>query len=68
MSKALSVGLRVRALSAAGLTHRQAGERFGVGAASLSRWRKLERDQDDARPGPPGGNRRSHGCASERPR
>lgn len=46
---------------AQGLTHRQAGERFGVSAASVSRWRKLERDQGDARPGPLGGDRRSHG-------
>ena len=63
MSKALSVDLRVRVLAAVaqGLTHRQAGERFGVSAASVSRWRKLERDQGDARPGPLGGDRRSHG-------
>jgi len=49
MSKALSVDLRVRVL-AEGLTHRQAGERFGVSAASVSRWRKLERDHGDAPP------------------
>jgi transposase len=63
MSRALSVDLRVRVLVAVagGLTHRQAGERFGVSAASVSRWRKLERDQGDARPGPLGGDRRSHG-------
>lgn len=63
MSKALSVDLRVRVLAAVseGLTHRQAGERFGVSAASVSRWRRLERDQGDARPGPLGGDRRSHG-------
>lgn len=61
MSKALSVDLRVRVLAsvAEGLTHRQAGERFGVSAASVSRWRRLERDQGDARPGPLGGDRRS---------
>lgn len=65
MSKALSVDLRVRVLAAVaeGLTHRQAGERFGVSAASVSRWRRLERDQGDARPGPLGGDRRSHGLA-----
>ena len=58
MSKALSVDLRVRVLAAVakGLTHRQAGERFGVSAASVSRWRKLERNQG----GPLGGDRRSH--------
>lgn len=63
MSKALSVDLRVRVLAAvaAGLTHREAGERFGVSAASVSRWRRLERDRGDARPGPLGGDRRSHG-------
>lgn len=63
MSKALSVDLRVRVLAAVaeGLTHRQAAERFGVNAASVSRWRKLERDQGDARPGRLGGDRRSHG-------
>lgn len=60
MSKALSVDLRVLAAVAQGLTHRQAGERFGVSAASVSRWRKLEREQGDARPGPLGGDRRSH--------
>lgn len=63
MSKALSVDLRVRVLAAVaeGLSHRKAGERFGVSAASVSRWRRLERDQGDARPGPLGGDRRSHG-------
>lgn len=61
MSKALSVDLRVRVLAAVaeGLTHRQAGERFGVSAASVSRWRRLERDQGNVRPGPLGGDRRS---------
>ena len=61
MSKALSVDLRVRVLAAVagGLTHRQAGERFGVGAASVSRWRKLERDHGDPRPKALGGDRRS---------
>jgi transposase len=63
MSKALSVDLRVRVLAAvaAGLSHRQAGERFGVSAASVSRWRKRQREQGDLRPGPLGGDRRSHG-------
>jgi transposase len=42
MSRALSVDLRVRVLAAVacGLTHRQAAERFGASAASVSRWRK----------------------------
>jgi transposase len=61
MSRALSVDLRVRVLAAVadGLTHRQAGERFGVGAASVSRWRKLEREQGDPKPKALGGDRRS---------
>jgi transposase len=47
MSKALSVDLRVRVLAAvaSGLSHRQAGERFGVSAASVSRWRQRERER-----------------------
>jgi len=45
MSRALSVDLRLRVLGAvaAGATHRKAAARFGVSAASVSRWRKLER-------------------------
>lgn len=62
MSKALSVDLRVRVLAAVadGLSHRQAGEHFGVSAASVSRWRKREREQGDCRPLALGGDRRSH--------
>lgn len=70
MSKALSIDLRIRVLAAVagGLTHREAGERFGVGAASVSRWRKLEREQGNPRPKALGGDRRSgrieaHGAA-----
>jgi transposase len=61
MSRALSVDLRVRVLAAVafGLTHRQAGERFGVGSASVSRWRKLEREQGDPKSKALGGDRRS---------
>jgi transposase len=61
MSKALSVDLRVRVLSAvaAGATHREAAERFGVSAASASRWRKREREQGDPRLKALGGDRRS---------
>ena len=61
MSKALSVDLRVRVLAAvaAGASHREAGERFGVSAASVSRWRSLERQHGDARPKALGGDRRS---------
>jgi transposase len=61
MSKALSVDLRTRVLAAvaAGATHREAGARFGVSAASVSRWRALEREHGNVRPGPLGGDRRS---------
>ena len=61
MSKALSLDLRVRVLAAVsgGSTHREAGERFGVSAASVSRWRAREREQGDARPKALGGDRRS---------
>lgn len=61
MSRALSFDLRVRVLAAVsgGMTHRAAGERFGVSAASVSRWRAREREQGDARPKALGGDRRS---------
>ena len=61
MSKALSVDLRTRVLAAVaeGATHREAAARFGVSAASVSRWRTLAREQGDIRPGPLGGDRRS---------
>jgi transposase len=62
MSKALSLDLRVRVLAAVagGLTHRAAGDRFGVSAASVSRWRARERAQGNARPKALGGDRKSH--------
>ena len=61
MSKALSVDLRTRVLAALtqGATHREASARFGVSAASVSRWRALQRERGDVRPGPLGGDRRS---------
>jgi transposase len=61
MSKALSFDLRVRVLSAVaqGMSHRQAGDRFGVSAASVSRWRRREREEGEARPKALGGDRRS---------
>lgn len=61
MSKALSVDLRTRVLAAisGGLSGRQAALRFGVSAASASRWRNLERATGDARPKVQGGDRRS---------
>jgi transposase-like protein len=44
MSTALSLDLRVRVLAAiqGGATHRDAAERLGVSAASMSRWRIKE--------------------------
>lgn len=62
MSKALSLDLRVRVLAAvhAGASHREAAERFGVSAASVSRWRTREREQGEARPKALGGDRRSN--------
>ena len=61
MSKALSFDLQVWALAAvaSGMSHRAAGERFGVSAASVSRWRTREREQGDARPKALGGDRKS---------
>ena len=62
MSKALSLDLRQRVIAAVrdeGLSHRVAAARFKVSAASISRWRALERRSGDLRPGPLGGDRRS---------
>jgi transposase len=61
MSKALSLDLRIRVLKvvAEGASHRAAAARFGVSAASVSRWRALARTQGDPRPGSLGGDRRS---------
>jgi transposase len=61
MPRALSLDLRVRVLAAVarGLNHREAGERFGVSAASVSRWRALERERGEAGPRSQGGDRRS---------
>ena len=61
MSKALSLDLRVRVLAAveAGATHREAGERFGVSPASVSRWRERKREEGAPRPKSLGGDRRS---------
>ena len=62
MSKALSVDLRVRVLSAvaAGATHREAAERFGVSAASASRWAARLRQEGHMAPKPSGGDHASH--------
>jgi transposase len=61
MAAALSLDLRVGVLAAVaqGLSQRQAGERFGVSAASVGRWRTLERERGEARARSTGGDRRS---------
>jgi transposase len=61
MSKALSLDLRVRVLAtvSAGATHREAGERFGVSPASVSRWRQRKREEGEPRTRALGGDRRS---------
>lgn len=62
MSRALSIDLRIRVVAAVdgGASHREAAERFGVSAASVSRWRNLQLQQGNVRPGPLGGDRNSH--------
>ena len=42
-----------------GLSHRQACERLGVSAASVSRWRALGRERGEARARSQGGDRKS---------
>ena len=61
MAKALSFDLRVRVLAAVGegASHRAAAARFGVSAASVSRWRRRAEVQGEPRPGALGGDRRS---------
>jgi transposase len=63
MSKSLSLDLRLRvvaAVEADGLSHREAADRFKVSAASVSRWRALARQKGEPRPGPLGGDRKTH--------
>ena len=61
MSKALCVDLRTRVLAAvsAGASHQEAAERFGVGVASVTRWRTLQIKKGNVRPGHLGGDRNS---------
>ena len=61
MSKALSVDLRERVVSAvaAGASCRDAAARFGVSASSAVRWCALARRSGSVAPGPLGGDRRS---------
>ncbi len=62
MPRPLSFDLRARVLAAidAGLSCRQAAERFGVSPSSAIRWQALRRSGGDARPKPSGGDRLSH--------
>ncbi|AWN50692.1 IS630 family transposase [Methylobacterium sp. 17Sr1-1] len=62
MTSPLSVDLRERVVSAviAGASCRQAGERFGVSAASVSRWHARHLRDGHVRPKPMGGDQRSH--------
>jgi transposase len=61
MPTPLSLDLRTRILAAveAGATHREAGERFGVSPACVSRWRERKREECEPRPRALGGDRRS---------
>lgn len=61
MPTTLSVDLRQRVVSAvaAGATCRQAGERFGVSRASVSRWSQQQQREGHVAPKPLGGDRRS---------
>jgi transposase len=62
MAKPLSMDLRERVLAAieGGLSGRRAGDRFGVSASSVSRWRSRARDEGEPRPKAQGGDRKSH--------
>src|SRR3954452_5729807 len=63
MSQSLSLDLRLRVVAgveADGLSHREAADRFKVSAASVSRWRALAREKGEPRPGPLGGDRKTH--------
>jgi Homeodomain-like domain len=62
MSTPLSLDLRLRAVAAAaaGMSHREVARVFTVSAASVSRWRALERAQGEPRSKPMGGDQRSH--------
>ena len=61
MSKALSLDLRVRVLAAVadGASHRAVALRYGVSAASVSRWRRRAAAQGDPGAKALGGDRRS---------
>lgn len=67
MPKTLSLDLRVRVLAAVsdGMSHRGAGNRFGVSAASVSRWRALAEKHGAPVAKPRGGDRRSSRIEAE---
>ena len=62
MARCLSVDLRERVVAAVdgGMSRRQAAERFGVSAASAVRWMQQKQRTGTVRPGPQGGDKRSH--------
>lgn len=62
MARCLSMDLRERVVAAVdgGMSRRQAAERFGVSAASAARWTQQKRRTGTVRPGPQGGDKRSH--------
>jgi transposase len=61
MVRSLSHDLRIRVLAAVaeGTSHRAVAERFGVSAASVSRWRTAQRERGNVQAMPQGGDRRS---------
>ncbi len=61
MSQALQLDLRARVLAAveAGAIHREAGERFGLSQAIVSRWRERKLEEGEPRVKSLGGDRRS---------
>ncbi|MBE2275830.1 MAG: helix-turn-helix domain-containing protein [Rhodobacteraceae bacterium] len=72
MVKALSLDLRVRVLKAVseGASHHTVAERFGISAASISRWRALAQTKGEPRPRAAGrgstlGSRRGVGRADQ---
>ena len=70
MTSPLSLDLRERVVSAvlAGASCRQAGERFGVSAASVSRWHARHLRDGHVRPKPMGGDQRSQIIEAHAPR
>lgn len=61
-SNGLSLDLRLRVLEAwksdKSLTYKQLADRFGIGEATISRWRRLYRETGAVEPRPHGGGRR----------